>query len=222
MRDESGESSVNTRRHRDAARSRQDAGGTRRSRQDAGGTWHESREAAAGSSARVSILDQPYVSFGRDICGELENALRREWLVANGLGGYASGTLAGVNTRRYHGLLVAALTPPVGRLVMVADAAEEASYCGERYALSTHEFVGGTIDPHGYQLVQEFALDGMIARWRYALGDAVLEVFGGPNGQHPNVTRLAVKEMPMSGKPDELMDAAGINARHIVAAVKGT
>src|SRR5690348_13648898 len=59
------------------------------------------------------------VSFGREICGDLAAGLRREWLVANGLGGYASGTLAGINTRRYHGLLVAALTPPVGRTVLV-------------------------------------------------------------------------------------------------------
>jgi transketolase len=52
------------------------------------------------------------------------------------------------------------------------------------------------------------------------LGDAVLEVFGGPSGLHPNVTRLGVKGMPTSGKPAELMDAAGITAPHIVAAVK--
>ncbi|HZP83085.1 MAG TPA: transketolase [Chthonomonadaceae bacterium] len=52
------------------------------------------------------------------------------------------------------------------------------------------------------------------------LGDAVLEVFGGPSGPHPNVTRLGVKDMPGSGKPDELLDAAGISARHIVEAVK--
>ncbi len=52
------------------------------------------------------------------------------------------------------------------------------------------------------------------------LGDAVLEVFGGPSGQHPNVTRLGVKNMPTSGKPAELLDAAGISAVHIVEAVK--
>ncbi len=52
------------------------------------------------------------------------------------------------------------------------------------------------------------------------LGDAVLEVFGGPGGSHPNVTRLAVQKIPGSGRPDELLDAAGINAPHIVAAVK--
>ena len=54
------------------------------------------------------------------------------------------------------------------------------------------------------------------------LGDAVLEVFGGRGEQHPNVTRLAVKDMPTSGKPEELLDAAGISAKHIVAAVKAT
>ena len=52
------------------------------------------------------------------------------------------------------------------------------------------------------------------------LGDAVLEVFGGKSGVHPNVTRLAVRDMPTSGKPDEMLNAAGINAIHIVEAVK--
>ncbi|HEX6819642.1 MAG TPA: amylo-alpha-1,6-glucosidase [Ktedonobacterales bacterium] len=122
-----------------------------------------------------NIAGRPYIAIGRSICGELEDALRREWLVTNGLGGYASGTLALVNTRRYHGLLVAAIIPPVERVVMVADAAEEASYAGQRFALSTHEFVGGTIDPHGHQLVQDFALEGTTPRWRYALGDALLD-----------------------------------------------
>ena len=59
----------------------------------------------------ATAIDHPLVHFGREVCGDLATGLRREWLVANGLGGYASGTLAGVNTRRYHGLLVAALTP---------------------------------------------------------------------------------------------------------------
>jgi hypothetical protein len=56
----------------------------------------------------TTILDAPLIGFGREICGDLAAALRREWLVTNGLGGYASSTLAGINTRRYHGLLVAA------------------------------------------------------------------------------------------------------------------
>src|SRR5205085_12619270 len=52
------------------------------------------------------------------------------------------------------------------------------------------------------------------------LGDAVLEVFDGASSEHPSVTRLAVRNMPTSGKPDELLSAAGIDAKHIVEAVK--
>ena len=121
------------------------------------------------------MIKAPFVSFGREICGDLPAALRREWLVANGLGGYASGTLAGVNTRRYHGLLVAALTPPVGRTVLLGGLVEWATCDGRRYPLSTHEYGDHTIDPHGYRHVQEFALEGMLPVWTYALGDALLE-----------------------------------------------
>ena len=71
-----------------------------------------------------SILEQPHVHFGREICGDLESGLRREWLVTNGIGGYASATLPGVPTRSYHGLLVAALEPPVARMVLVAGSAD--------------------------------------------------------------------------------------------------
>jgi len=122
-----------------------------------------------------SALEQPLVSFGREICGDLAAGLRREWIVTNGLGGYASGTLAGVNTRRYHALLVAALTPPVGRTVLVGGLVEWASYDGRRYPLSTHEYVDRTIDPQGYRHQAAFMLDGMLPVWTYELGDAVLE-----------------------------------------------
>ncbi len=115
------------------------------------------------------------IHFGREICGDLEAGLRREWLVTNGLGGYASGTLAGINTRRYHGLLVAALQPPVGRTVLVAGFVEWATYDGQRYGLSTHEYGGGTIDPHGYRYLESFRLDGTLPVWIFAIGDALLE-----------------------------------------------
>ena len=59
------------------------------------------------------------VDFGRDVCGRLTAAEAREWLCVNGIGGFASGTVAGLLTRRYHGLLVAALQPPLGRTVLV-------------------------------------------------------------------------------------------------------
>ncbi len=122
-----------------------------------------------------SILDQPLVSFGREICSDLPSALHREWLVTNGLGGYASSTVAGVNTRRYHGLLVAALQPPVKRTVLVGGLIEWATYEGQWFPLSTHEYGDGVIDPPGYQHLESFALNGLIPVWRYALADAVLE-----------------------------------------------
>ena len=120
-------------------------------------------------------VETPLISFGREICGDRPSALRREWLVTNGLGGYASGTLAGVNTRRYHGLLVAALTPPAGRTVLVAGLSEWAVLDGRRYPLSTHEFGDCTVDPDGYRYIEAFALDGMLPVWTYAFGDTLIE-----------------------------------------------
>ena len=118
---------------------------------------------------------EPFVRFGRAVCGDLDAALRREWLVTNGLGGYASGTIAGVNTRRYHGLLVAALAPPVERTVLVAGLVEWASHGGKRFPLSTEEYADGTIDPHGYDYLESFYLDGTLPVWTFALDDASLE-----------------------------------------------
>jgi len=117
----------------------------------------------------------PLVDFGPEICGDLDAARRREWLCTNGLGGYASSTLAGVNTRRYHGWLVAALTPPVGRVVLVGGAVEWATYAGRRYPLATHEYGDGTIDPLGYTHLQSFVLDGALPVWTFRLADALLQ-----------------------------------------------
>src|SRR5215212_9665657 len=122
-----------------------------------------------------SILNRPLVSFGREVCGDLASGLRREWLVTNGLGGYASGTLAGPNSRRYHGLLVAALAPPVERTVLVGDAVEWATYDGQRYPLFAFEYADGTIDREGFKHIQSFALEGALPVWTYALADALVE-----------------------------------------------
>src|SRR5205823_13310474 len=64
------------------------------------------------------------IHFGPEICHNLEAALQREWLETNGLGGFASSTILGLNTRRYHSLLTAITKPPVGRLVLLAKLEE--------------------------------------------------------------------------------------------------
>ncbi len=115
------------------------------------------------------------IHLGRALCGDLAAASRREWLVTNGLGGFAAGTVAGINTRRYHGLLVAALRPPLDRTLLVAKLDPVATYAGRRYGLSTNAFADGTIDPHGYRHIESFRLDGLIPVWSFAIADAILE-----------------------------------------------
>ena len=93
--------------------------------------------------------------------------LSREWLVTNGLGGYASGTVSGAITRRYHGLLVAALPAPFGRTVMWSHVSEVLRF-GER----RHRFVrrgraraGGQLDLHGADYLTEFRLEHGLPVW---------------------------------------------------------
>ncbi|MGL5064546.1 MAG: amylo-alpha-1,6-glucosidase [Microcoleus sp.] len=115
------------------------------------------------------------IAFGREICCNLDSAESREWLVTNGLGSYASGTIAGLLTRRYHGLLVAALKPPLGRTLMLAKLDETAVYNDRPYPLYTNRWADGTIEPQGYKYIESFHLEGTTPVWRFALADAILE-----------------------------------------------
>src|SRR5579883_571700 len=85
----------------------------------------------------------------------LEYALEREWLETNGIGGFASSTLAGLNTRRYHGLLVAATRPPVGRMVLLSKLEETLVIGGQRYELGCNRYPG-VVHPHGYAYLVDF------------------------------------------------------------------
>ena len=122
----------------------------------------------------ITRSDAPRSELDRATCSTFEAAVGREWLVTNGLGGYASGTVAGVATRRYHGLLVAALSPPLGRTVLVAGLELHAEYQGRSHALSTHEYAGGSVHPDGYRHTEAFVLEGGLPTWTFAIGDARL------------------------------------------------
>ena len=80
------------------------------------------------------------IDFGREICGDLAVAEAREWLVTNGMGGFACGTVAGTLTRRYHGLLVAALPAPWNRTLLVSKIDEVVEYDGHRYLLGANRW----------------------------------------------------------------------------------
>ncbi len=115
------------------------------------------------------------IEFGREICGNLSNAETREWLVTNGIGGFASGTVAGLLTRRYHGLLIAALQPPLGRTLLLAKLDETVEYDNRTYPLHTNRWADGSVEPHGYRHIESFGLEGTIPTWKFACADAVLE-----------------------------------------------
>ncbi len=115
------------------------------------------------------------IRFGREVCGNLEAAEAREWLVTNGLGGYACGTIAGTLTRRYHGLLIAALPPPWNRTLLVSKIDEVAEYSGQTYFLGANRWRDGVIDPAGYRYLESFCLEGATPVWTYACADALLE-----------------------------------------------
>ena len=138
------------------------------------------------------------VDFGRDICGDLHTAETREWLVTNGIGGYGSGTIAGLKTRCYHGLLVAALHPPLGRTLLVAKLDETAEYAGRSFELATNRWAGGAVVPEGFRHIERFHLEGTTPVWSFALADALLEkrVF---MGQGANTTYVFYRLVRATG-----------------------
>ncbi len=111
------------------------------------------------------------IEYGSQVCGDLFLGAAREWLVPDGLGGYAMGTVSGLRTRRYHALLVVPDPGPATRKVglvgldPVVDGVE----------LATHEWHDGTIWPRGHIYLERFELVNGLPRWRWRLGETVLE-----------------------------------------------
>ncbi|MFL5927423.1 MAG: amylo-alpha-1,6-glucosidase [Gaiellaceae bacterium] len=115
------------------------------------------------------------IRLGPQLCGSLDESSRREWLVTDGVGGYAMGTVAGLRTRRYHGLLVVAVGGPADRVLGLV-ALEPVLVVGEaRHRLGVAEWSGGVVDPRGNELLVAFELEDGVPRWRWQIGDVVFE-----------------------------------------------
>jgi predicted glycogen debranching enzyme len=114
-------------------------------------------------------------SFGLQDCGTLEAGASREWLVCDGLGGYAMGTVAGLRTRRYHALLVVASTNGAARNVGLAALDAVVVIGDRRFRLATNEWAGGAIDPRGYELLSRFDLIDGVPRWTWRVGGTVVQ-----------------------------------------------
>lgn len=134
------------------------------------------------------------------ICSSFDSATSREWLETNGIGGFASGTVSGANTRRYHGLLTAATKPPLGRITMVSKCEETISIDGQDFELSSNQYPG-KIDPQGFQYLKEFKLDPFPI-WTFSVGNIVVEkrIFM-VHGRNATVLQYRVKPAVRGNRP---------------------
>ncbi len=123
---------------------------------------------------RHAPLATTFVDFGRVVCNG-DEAFTREWLVTNGLGGYAAGTIGGLRTRRYHALLIAATNGPAARTLLLGECAPCAIYRGVRYPLAASEWSDRSIAPQGHLWLQRFYLEESIPVWQWSFADALLE-----------------------------------------------
>jgi predicted glycogen debranching enzyme len=117
----------------------------------------------------------PVITFGTQVCTDLDSGSRREWLLADGVGGYAMGTVSGLRTRRYHGLLTIAETPARRFLAVAALDATLVLGSRVRVSLGVHEWADRTVAPQGHLLLERFDLIDGIPRWRWRVGDVVVE-----------------------------------------------
>jgi predicted glycogen debranching enzyme len=113
------------------------------------------------------------IEFGRDALADIDGSLQREWLETNGIGGFASSTILGVNTRRYHGLLTAATKPPVGRLVLLSKLEETVLINGRHYDLGANRYPG-VLYPRGFEYLAKFRLDPFPV-FTYRIGDVEIQ-----------------------------------------------
>lgn len=108
------------------------------------------------------------IKLEQEICTDFESSSNREWLETNGIGGFASSTISGANTRRYHGLLTAAMRPPLGRVTMLSKFEEVITIGEETFELSANQYPN-EVHPRGYLYLRSFKLDPFPV-WEFEVG----------------------------------------------------
>ncbi|MBK7512458.1 MAG: glycogen debranching enzyme family protein [Chloracidobacterium sp.] len=108
------------------------------------------------------------ISFGKNICCDYDLATGREWLLTNGIGGFACGTISGAATRRYHSILTSAVDPPLGRITVLSKYEETLVIDGQRYELSANRYPN-VIEPQGYLNLSSFSIEPF-PTWTYSVG----------------------------------------------------
>ncbi len=145
------------------------------------------------------------LTLGRDALHGMSGT-EREWLVTNGIGGFASSSVSLMNTRRYHGLLFASLRPPVERVALVSKLDVTAVYGNAEIPFAANEFADGTIAPRGFRHLESFRLESLVPVWTWTVGDARVEqrlwMRHGDNTTYVQFTRLGgSKELRLKLEP---------------------
>ncbi|MCF6148083.1 MAG: glycogen debranching protein [Candidatus Kuenenia sp.] len=125
--------------------------------------------------SKEAVIITPYMKiiFKKNVSHTVSLSLEKEWLETNGIGGYASSTIIGANTRRYHGLLLASTKPPLGRILMLSKLEESLRIGNREYSLSTNIYPN-TIYPEGYKNLVQFQLDPFPV-WAYSIEGMLLK-----------------------------------------------
>lgn len=135
------------------------------------------------------------LDFESTITRDLERALEREWIETNGLGGWAASTLAGAHTRRYHGLLMAALEPPLKRVLLLSKLDETILLDGDRIELGCNIYPGA-IHPRGFQFLEQFER-GVFPRFTFRVGEILLrKTVAAPRGENTTIILYEVLSAP--------------------------
>src|SRR5947209_10078005 len=143
------------------------------------------------------------VAFERNVCYDLDQTIAREWLITNGRGAYAAGTMAGVLTRLTHGLLVAPVPEHTLPYLLLAKIDEEVIFDQRTYYLGTNEYQDGTLNPAGFGHLETFRLEEGFPVFTYHLGgiDGIIleKRIWMPIGYHTTYIQYRVLARQISG-----------------------
>jgi predicted glycogen debranching enzyme len=136
------------------------------------------------------------ITFDKSLTQNFDAAVQREWLETNGLGGWASSTITGAHTRRYHGLLVAATKPPVGRMVLLSKLDETIALGNQRFELGCNRYPGA-VHPRGFQYLQAFTKD-LFPVFEYEVegGVRLRKTIAAVNGENTTLVLYEVLQAP--------------------------
>ncbi len=139
------------------------------------------------------------IRLDRSITQNFDDAVQREWLETNGLGGWAGSTIIGAHTRRYHGLLVTATQPPVGRMVLLSKLDETIVVDGERFELGCNRFPGA-VHPKGYEYLHSFEKE-FFPTFEYRAGGVHLrKTITAVNGENTTLVLYEILSAPAASE----------------------